>query len=307
MGKELINEALLTVDAVKKSVESAAKAILNEKLNRRVNEEVEKIFEEEEEKKEEKVELELGKEDVKKEEEEEEKKGESFVDVNPMEEFGMKEEEEEKKGEKEEEEEEEKEEEEEEVPSSEELGEVYEMIMKEMQVGPLPKDVTEVEKEAKPKEKDWAEGEAEGKNKTFQVKESKMLKNLLRLHRDTVSESKKKDEIISKLVKEMKDINLFNTKLLYATKILGENVLNVSERKRVLSMFDAAGSPHECKAVYNSFTTALGMNKGKLNESITRKIGGLNKTVLKENATREDSNGDLDRMHRLAGLISDEE
>ena len=316
MGKELIQEALLTLEDVKKTVESAAKVVISEKVNKRVNEEIDRLFEEDEavmgekkedevvkteEKKDKEVDLEeilgMGTEEKKdhKEPDGDECKVDDFTDVEPVEEKKEK-----VDGE---------EEEEEEVPNDEELEEVYEMIMKEMTVGGLPKDVTDTEKATgKVKEKNWDEADVEGKNKTFTVKESKMLKRLLAVHRNTLAESKKKDMVIAKLVREMKGINLYNTRLIYASKVLGESTLTNTDRKRVLAMFDKAKSINECEAIYNSFTSAFSMSKARLNESVSRKIAGLNKTVLKESGKGNDSeDADLSRMGKLAGLTSDEE
>ena len=116
-----------------------------------------------------------------------------------------------------------------------------------------------------------------------------------------------KTTYLEKLISEMKGINLFNTKLLYSQKILGENTLSNTERKRVLYMFDTAKSINECKAIYRSFTNALTFNKSRLQEGISRKIGSLNRTQLNESGKKGGEDKDRNRMFVLAGIKSDEE
>jgi len=316
MRKTLIQEALLTVADVKRTVEETAKAALTEQVGRKVNEEIRKIFESEIEGD---ASLGLNQEAKGDNEENEEIPDVSIEDDTEVKEEGVdnfgevkceteaKEDHEEPDGDEVVEDEPVKEEGVE-TPSVSEIAEVYEMIMKEMQITALPKDVIEKPEDAVDvTEGDWADGKPEGTEKKFQVKESKMLKKLLRMFRESVNSNNQKDVLIRKLISEMKGINLFNTKLLYSQKILGENTLSNTERKRVLYMFDTAKSINECKAIYRSFTNALTFNKSRLQEGISRKIGSLNRTQLNESGKKGGEDKDRNRMFVLAGIKSDEE
>jgi hypothetical protein len=196
------------------------------------------------------------------------------------------------------------EEEVEEVPSEKELSEVYKKVMAEVTVAKLPPDVQSVEKEADAKEMEWTDAEAEDK-KVFAMKESKTLKKLLAIHRNTVRENHSLRNLVQKLVNEMKEVNLFNQKLVQSRKLVSEHSLNDRDYKAVLAKFDSAKSITEVNAIYNAFSSAFRMNESKVTSGIARKVGNLSRSVIKESRDndRTGERGDsFARMNELAGI-----
>lgn len=313
--KQLINEVVLGTKELESTVEKVTKLVLEGRVKPKVDEAIKKIFEEDEMggmsqnfmKKEdakeevdfedegegeEKVELDL--DDIDSEVKEE-------VDDEPINIDKIHEEEEDMFEAKDKDEEKE-----EDVPDDKELDEVYKRVLKEVEVGKLPSDVTPVEKAKEAPEKDWQEGEAEGKP-VATVKESKTLRKLLAIHRNVVKENKVLKAQLRKTVGQINEINLFNKKLLMSMKLFNEHNLSGREQKAILSDFDSAKTISEAKATYKAYAKSLTMGKAKMNENISRKIGMPNRTVIKE--TREDRRDDntVDaRMMELANLNEDE-
>jgi flagellar biosynthesis/type III secretory pathway chaperone len=74
---------------------------------------------------------------------------------------------------------------------------------------------------------------------------------------------------IEELKATINEMNLFNAKLLYTNKIFEAKSLNNSQKAKVLSAFDKAGTLNEVKSVYKTLTTTLDANtKTTIKESL---------------------------------------
>jgi len=110
---------------------------------------------------------------------------------------------------------------------------------------------------------------------------------------------------IAKIKSEINEVNLLNSKLLYANKVFKSKNLTESQKVKVLAAFDKAASKKEAQLVYETVMENLGtLNTPKrpVNESIrgmaSRVISGASNTkqpIIEVNSAFE-------RMQKLAGI-----
>lgn len=132
-------------------------------------------------------------------------------------------------------------------------------------------------------------------------KEEKMKKeNLARVTAlsRALDEAKKKAADMEGKLKEM---NLFNAKLLYANKLLKEHSLTKEDKDKVLSKLEKAKNVSEAKLVYELINENYTSNKQNIQESLgfaSRSVSSTSKTetnILNESVA--------DRFKKLANII----
>ena len=67
-------------------------------------------------------------------------------------------------------------------------------------------------------------------------------------------------KISAKLLKENKELNLFNSKLLYTNKIFKTKTLKENQKVKVLKAFDKASTVKEAKMIYETLNTGITEN-----------------------------------------------
>ena len=144
---------------------------------------------------------------------------------------------------------------------------------------------------------------AELKKKSKKV----MVKKVVKKEDETEKAKKELDEaikVVRALKGELQEMKLFNAKLLYTNKIFKARNLNESQKVKVLSTFDKAGTIKEVELVYetlsSSFVTA---KKQVVKESLgfASKSTGVSQHQQKQMIVEEDAM--VKRFKKLAGLI----
>jgi hypothetical protein len=156
--------------------------------------------------------------------------------------------------------------------------------------------------ETPPDAEDWTVKEGAYKRK---------IAKLVEAHTAIKEELGKYKEAVSYLKRNLQEVNLFNSKLLYTNKLIQTANLSNKQRMGVIEQFDRAQSLREVELVYKSLSESLKI-AGVLGES---KKAGTSKTpkssrlttrggVLQESVDKGgDSETFADRMQRLSGLI----
>jgi len=109
---------------------------------------------------------------------------------------------------------------------------------------------------------------------------------------------------IDTLQKELQEVNLLNSKLLYVNKIFKSHTLSESQKVNVIAAFDKAETVKEVKLVFETVSENVVTNK---KENVTEaKLGMASKatgtTASKPEVINEVSDA-VRRMQKLAGII----
>jgi hypothetical protein len=141
------------------------------------------------------------------------------------------------------------------------------------------------------------------------VKEAAMKKHISQL----VKENQEYKQAVAFLKRNLQEVNLFNSKLLYTNKLLQSAEFNSKQRVAVIEAFDKAQSLREVELVYSSLTESLKIsgllseNKSQMKPTLkgpkSSRMISSSSTVLKEAMNREEKDDFSDRLQRLAGLI----
>lgn len=111
---------------------------------------------------------------------------------------------------------------------------------------------------------------------------------------------------IETLRKDLQEVNILNSKLLYVNKIFKANNLTESQKVSVIAAFDRAESVKEVKLVYNTVSESIVSTKNKVNENVSKVRGMASKatgtTASKPEVISEVSDA-VRRMQKLAGII----
>lgn len=111
---------------------------------------------------------------------------------------------------------------------------------------------------------------------------------------------------IETLRKDLQEVNILNSKLLYVNKIFKANNLTESQKVNVIAAFDRAESVKEVKLVYNTVSESIVSTKNKVNENVSKVRGMASKatgtTASKPEVISEVSDA-VRRMQKLAGII----
>lgn len=141
----------------------------------------------------------------------------------------------------------------------------------------------------------------------WSMKEAKYVKQIKKL----VKERNEAVTAFRKLHGQLKEVNLFNSKLVYTNKLLQKSHLNERQRSNVIETFDRAQSIREVELVYRSLSESLKI-AGALVESKRTVQGKSSRTVqrsnsmLNEGAQRGEEKQSDDfsrRMKELSGII----
>lgn len=151
----------------------------------------------------------------------------------------------------------------------------------------------------------------------FTVKESVYKNKIAALEKANAtlkSENKEYKQACDFLKRNLQEVNIFNSKLLYTNKLLHSAELNNKARLAVIEAFDRATNLREVELVYKSLSESLKI-AGVLGESkqAQRTMKGpkgsrpttSSSAVLNESANKEESAADnfALRMQELAGLV----
>jgi hypothetical protein len=102
---------------------------------------------------------------------------------------------------------------------------------------------------------------------------------------------------------QLKEMNLFNAKLLYANKLLQNKNISTRQMRSIVESLDKARSLREVKLLYKTMTESFTSKKksnGSLNESAARKAVGSSRPTRRASAKSSDK--EVDRWATLAGL-----
>ena len=121
---------------------------------------------------------------------------------------------------------------------------------------------------------------------------------------DNVKEELKEAyDVISTLRKEINEVNLLNSKLLYTNKIFRNKNLTESQKVQVLNSFDKAETVKEVKLVFESLSTALTAKKSNIKESMGFASKPTGKAPIAESKTEVIQESEMvARFKKLAGL-----
>lgn len=107
---------------------------------------------------------------------------------------------------------------------------------------------------------------------------------------------------IENLKQELQEVNLLNSKLLYASKLFMNSNLNESQKLKIVDTFDKASTVKETKLVYETLKESIvakpANNKRNISEGLgfaSKPIGSARKPIIEVDAT-------VARMQKLAGL-----
>ena len=143
---------------------------------------------------------------------------------------------------------------------------------------------------------DVAPGKASAESDSFgggeMQKENRMLKRQVVGYR----------RVIKQLKGHLSEMNLFNAKLLYTTKLIQNRDFTAKQQRAIVEALENAKTLREAKLLYKSLTESLdkGANGGRLAENRKRVLGSASKSARSAQPVNE-SGGD-DRWALLAGL-----
>ena len=156
----------------------------------------------------------------------------------------------------------------------------------------------------------WWNDEKPPAAKDWTVREHKMRKIVLSLN----EQNKQYKKAYGKLLENLKEVNLFNAKLLYTNKILQTEGLSNKGKLAIVEQFDEAYSRKDVELVYNTFKKSFNI-AGIVSESAKKLQRGSrptppSSTILREQMKREtqESAGSSDeetlneRWERLSGV-----
>ena len=126
------------------------------------------------------------------------------------------------------------------------------------------------------------------------------LDEIKKENEDLKKEVKELKEGVQKLSKTLKDVNLLNSKLLYTSRLLRQD-LSESQKVNVIKTLDEAKNPAEVKSLYKTLVEGL---KGSKNITESRR-GSASKPVGKSTANPNNTVDEamVRRFQELAGII----
>ena len=124
---------------------------------------------------------------------------------------------------------------------------------------------------------------------------------------EELEETKKALETVSK---ELNEVNLLNSKLLYVNRIFKANSLDDSQKLRVVETLDKAGSTKEAKLIYETIKDTFNISKNTKSsskrKSIKENLGMASKATGTSTAPKKEviaeSNNMINRFQKLANI-----
>jgi len=112
------------------------------------------------------------------------------------------------------------------------------------------------------------------------------------------------ERTVTKLKKQLAEMNLFNAKLLFANKLMQNRGLSTKQQRVVVEALDKARTIREAKLLYKSLSASLNRGSGKtLSESRSRLLASSSKST--RSGAPANNGNEVDRWALLAGLTSD--
>ena len=112
------------------------------------------------------------------------------------------------------------------------------------------------------------------------------------------------ERTVTKLKKQLAEMNLFNAKLLFANKLMQNRGLSTKQQRVVVEALDKARTIREAKLLSKSLSASLNRGSGKtLSESRSRLLASSSKST--RSGSPANNGGEVDRWALLAGLTSD--
>jgi hypothetical protein len=110
---------------------------------------------------------------------------------------------------------------------------------------------------------------------------------------------------INTLRKDLQEVNILNSKLLYVNKIFKANSLTESQKVNIIAAFDRAETVKEVKLVFNTVSESIVSSK-RVNEN-TSKVRGMASKATGTTASKPEVINEVSdtvrRMQKLAGII----
>jgi hypothetical protein len=125
----------------------------------------------------------------------------------------------------------------------------------------------------------------------------------LRNNRNLTSKLTEAMGAVSELQSQLKEMNLFNAKLLYANKLLQNKNMSTRQMRSIVEALDNARSLREVKLLFKTMTESISSKKSgdSLTESTVRRAVGSSSRPTRS-ASADNSNTEIDRWATLAGL-----
>jgi hypothetical protein len=170
----------------------------------------------------------------------------------------------------------------------------------------LESETSEEVEEAKHDDKDENVEEAKEDHKDEGKKDDKKMEEEVTEESNELQEAL---ETIETLKKDLNEVNLLNSKLLYVNKIFKSNDLSESQKVNIIAAFDKAESVKEVKLVFETVSdsvvgkkqSAKTIKESKAKLGMASKAGGT--TAAKPEVISEVSDT-VRRMQKLAGIIT---
>jgi hypothetical protein len=137
-------------------------------------------------------------------------------------------------------------------------------------------------------------------------KKSKKVVKKVEVKKEDETEKTKKEldeaiKVVKALKGELQEMKLFNAKLLYTNKIFKARSLNESQKVKVLSTFDKAGTIKEVELVYETLSSSFSTAKKQV---VKESLGFASKpTGVSQKQAIVEEDAMVTRFKKLAGLI----
>lgn len=128
------------------------------------------------------------------------------------------------------------------------------------------------------------------------------IKDVIDVKEEVNEELAEAYKVINKLRRDINEVNLLNSKLLYTNKIFRNKNLNESQKVKVLNSFDKAETVKEVKLVFESLATAFDTKKSNIKESMGFASKPTGKAPINESAPVVQEDAMVSRFKKLAGL-----
>ena len=172
-------------------------------------------------------------------------------------------------------------------------------------------EVEEAKHDKKEESVEEAKDDEKHEGKKEDIKEDDVDEKHCKKHEDVSEETTELQEAletIETLKKDLNEVNLLNSKLLYVNKIFKSNDLSESQKVNIIAAFDKAESVKEVKLVFETVSdsvvgkkeTTKTIKESKTKLGMASKAGGT--TAAKPEVIAEVSDT-VRRMQKLAGII----
>lgn len=118
------------------------------------------------------------------------------------------------------------------------------------------------------------------------------------------SRAVKAERATVQLKKQLKEMNLFNAKLLFANKLMQNRALSTKQQRTIVEALDSAKTIREAKLLYKGLSNAINRRSGgTLTEGRSRLLASSSRST--RSAAPANSGAEVDRWALLAGINGD--